>query len=60
MIIAIEKVEHFLKFNNITIEHGLFYQAVHGLLEIALDYEMALENFIEIFNKMFGEKKWPT
>ena len=56
MIIAMEEVEQFLQFNNNNVERGLFYQAVHAALEIALDYEMELENFIEIFNKMFGEK----
>ncbi len=54
--VAMEKVEQFLQFNNNTVERGLFYQAVHAVLEIALDDEMELEDFIDSFNKMFGEK----
>ena len=53
---AQEKVEQFLQFNSNTVERGLFYQAVHAVLEIALDDNMELEDFIGNFNKMFGEK----
>ncbi len=53
---AIELVEEFLQFNDNTIERGLFYQAVHTVLEIALDEEMQLEDFINNLNRMFGEE----
>ena len=51
---AIELVGEFLQFNDNTVERGLFYQAVHAVLEIALDDEMELEDFIGNLNRMFG------
>lgn len=51
---AIELVEEFLQFNDNTVERGLFYQAMHAVLEITLDEEMELEHFIENFKRMFG------
>ena len=52
---AIELVGEFLQYNDNTVERGLFYQAVHAVLEVTLDEEMELEYFIGNFNKMFGE-----
>ena len=37
-------------------ERGLFYQAVHAVLEVALDEEMEIEHYIHNFNRMFGEE----
>tara|TARA_B110000091_G_C13802564_1_gene470946 strand:- start:1037 stop:2704 length:1668 start_codon:yes stop_codon:yes gene_type:complete len=53
---AIELVGEFLQYNDNTIERGLFYQAVHAVLEITLDEDLALEHFIENFNRMFGKE----
>ena len=53
---AIELVEEFLQFNDNTVERGLFYQAVHTVLEIALDEEMQIEDYITNLNRMFGEE----
>jgi len=53
---AIELVGEFLQYNDNTVERGLFYQAVHTVLEITLDEEMVLENFISNLNRMFGEE----
>ena len=53
---AIELVEEFLQFNDNTVERGLFYQAVHTVLEIALDEEMQIEDYISNLNRMFGEE----
>ena len=53
---AIELVEEFLQFNDNTVERGLFYQAVHTVLEIALDEEMEIEDYITNLNRMFGEE----
>lgn len=53
---AIELVKEFLQYNNNTVERGLFYQAVHTVLEITLDEELALEHFIANLNRMFGEE----
>ena len=53
---AYELVGEFLQFNDNTVERGLFYQAIHTVLEIALDDEMVLEDFIANLNRMFGKK----
>jgi ribosomal protein S12 methylthiotransferase accessory factor len=53
---AIELVGEFLQYNDNTVERGLFYQAVHAVLEVTLDEEMELEDFMGNFNRMFGEK----
>ena len=52
---AVELVKEFLQFNDNTVERGLFYQAVHTVLEINLDEDMALNDFIANLNRMFGE-----
>ncbi|WDE02751.1 OsmC domain/YcaO domain-containing protein [Thalassomonas viridans] len=53
---AIELVEEFLQYNDNTVERGLFYQAIHTVLEIALDEELELEHFIANLRRMFGEE----
>jgi len=53
---AIELVKEFLQYNTNTVERGLFYQAVHTVLEITLDEELALEHFIANLNRMFGKE----
>ncbi|GJL75545.1 OsmC domain/YcaO domain-containing protein [Nitrosomonas sp.] len=53
---AIELVKEFLQYNNNTVERGLFYQAVHAVLEITLDEELALEHFIANLSRMFGKE----
>ncbi|MDX2470786.1 MAG: OsmC domain/YcaO domain-containing protein [SAR324 cluster bacterium] len=53
---AIGLVEEFLQFNENTVERGLFYQAVHAVLEITLDEKMELEDFTDNLRRMFGEK----
>ena len=51
---AMELVGEFLQFNENTVQRGLFYQAVHAVLEVTLDENLELEHFIESFNRMFG------
>jgi ribosomal protein S12 methylthiotransferase accessory factor len=51
---AIELVGEFLQYNDNTVERGLFYQAVHAVLEVTLDEEMELEDFMVNFKRMFG------
>ena len=51
---AIELVGEFLQFNDNTVQRGLFYQAVHAVLEVTLDEHLELHHFIESFNRMFG------
>ncbi|MCW3171503.1 OsmC domain/YcaO domain-containing protein [Shewanella subflava] len=53
---AIELVEEFLQFNDNTVQRGLFYQAINAVLEVTLDEELALEHFIDNFNRMFGKE----
>ncbi|WP_370280364.1 OsmC domain/YcaO domain-containing protein [Pontibacterium sp.] len=53
---AIELVESFLQFNDNTVERGLFYQAVNAVLEIALDEDLELEDYLHNLNRMFGEE----
>lgn len=53
---AIDLVGEFLQYNDNTVERGLFYQAVHTVLEITLDEEMELGDFISNLNRMFGEE----
>jgi len=53
---ATELVGEFLQYNDNTVERGLFYQAINAVLEVTLDEEMELEDFIANFNRMFGEE----
>jgi len=53
---AIELVGEFLQYNDNTVERGLFYQAINAVLEVTLDEEMELDDFIGNFNRMFGEE----
>ena len=52
---AIELVETFLQFNDNTVERGLFYQAMHATLELALDEELEIEDYIHNFTRMFSK-----
>lgn len=51
---AIEQVGSFLQYNDNSVERGLFYQAVNTVLEIALNDELAIEDFIHNLNRMFS------
>ena len=51
---AHELVGEFLQFNDNTVQRGLFYQAIHAVLEVTLDESLELSHFIENFNLMFG------
>ena len=53
---ALELVGDFLQFNDNTVERGLFYQAVHAVLEIELDDEMELGDYTTNLTRMFGEE----
>ncbi|GLX79905.1 protein involved in RimO-mediated beta-methylthiolation of ribosomal protein S12 YcaO [Thalassotalea insulae] len=54
---AIELVGEFLQYNDNTVERGLFYQAVHTVLEVMLDDELELDDFIANFKRMFGDEQ---
>lgn len=51
---AIELVEGFLQYNDNTVERGLFYQAMNAVLEIVLDDELELEDYLHNLRRMFG------
>jgi ribosomal protein S12 methylthiotransferase accessory factor len=53
--LAKELVEEFLQYNENTVERGLFYQAVHAVLEITVDDTLALEDYIDNLERMFGK-----
>jgi len=54
---AHELVGAFLQYNDNTAERRLFYQAVHAVLEIELDDELELDNYVVNFRKMFGDER---
>tara|TARA_R110002020_G_scaffold131872_1_gene294638 strand:+ start:5807 stop:7993 length:2187 start_codon:yes stop_codon:yes gene_type:complete len=54
---ALERVEMFLQYNDNTVERGLFYQAVRAVLEVLLDDELELEDYLPNFGRMFGEAR---
>lgn len=53
---AIELVETFLQFNDNTVERGLFYQAMNAVLEVVVDEELELDDYIHNFTRMFGQE----
>ncbi|MWJ28787.1 OsmC domain/YcaO domain-containing protein [Halomonas sp. ZH2S] len=52
---ALDCVQMFLQYNDNTVERGLFYQAVNAVLEIALDDDLVLEDYLHSFQRMFGQ-----
>lgn len=53
---AMELVEAFLQYNDNTVERGLFYQAIHTVLDIILDDELALDDYLPNLRRMFGDE----
>lgn len=54
---AHESVAAFLQYNDNTVDRKLFYQAVNAVLEIRLDDELALEDYIANLRRMFGNDR---
>ena len=54
---AQELVGAFLQYNDNTVERRLFYQALEAVLEIELDDELALEDYILNLRRMFGDAR---
>ncbi|TDR52771.1 ribosomal protein S12 methylthiotransferase accessory factor [Halomonas ventosae] len=52
---ALERVDIFLQYNDNTVARNLFYRAVSAVLEVLLDDELALDDFLHNFRRMFGE-----
>ncbi|MEH6450944.1 MAG: OsmC domain/YcaO domain-containing protein [Oleispira sp.] len=53
---AIELVEMYLQYNTNTVARGLFYQAMHAVLEVTLDEDLELDHYMFNFKRMFGEE----
>ncbi|MBV1787957.1 OsmC domain/YcaO domain-containing protein [Marinobacterium sp. D7] len=54
---AKDLVSDYLQFNDNTVDRGLFYQAVNVVLDIALDDELELEDYLPNLVRMFGEER---
>ena len=54
---AHELVGALLQYNDNTVERKLFYQALNAVLEIALDDELELSDYLMNFRRMFGNEK---
>ncbi|MDN2695269.1 OsmC domain/YcaO domain-containing protein [Janthinobacterium sp. SUN073] len=54
---AKELVETFLQYNDNTLERKLFYQALNVVLEVELDDELELDDYVVNFRRMFGDAR---
>jgi ribosomal protein S12 methylthiotransferase accessory factor len=52
---ALERVEAFLQFNDNTVERNLFYRAVSAVLEIILDDELELDDYLRNLRRMYSD-----
>jgi ribosomal protein S12 methylthiotransferase accessory factor len=52
---ARELVETYLQFNDNTVERGRFYQAMQVVLEATLEDDLALDDYLPNFRRMFGD-----
>lgn len=52
---AADLVEMFLQYNDNTVERGLFYRAMNAVLEIVLEDDLELEDFLFNLKRMFGD-----
>ncbi len=54
---AKELVETFLQYNDNTVDRGLFYQALNVVLEVTLDDDLELNDYVVNFRRMFGNER---
>jgi len=54
---AHELVGAFLQYNDNTVERKLFYQALNVVLEVELDEEMELDDYVHNFRRMYGDER---
>ncbi len=54
---AQELVASFLQYNENTVERGLFYQALNVVLEVLLDDDLELDDYVVNFRRMFGNPR---
>jgi ribosomal protein S12 methylthiotransferase accessory factor len=55
--VAQDLVGAFLQYNDNTVDRKLFYQALNVVLEVAMDSELAIENYEHNFRRMFGNER---
>ncbi|MDP5053578.1 MAG: OsmC domain/YcaO domain-containing protein [Congregibacter sp.] len=53
---ALDRVETFIQFNDNTVERGLFYRAVSAVLEIVIDDELELSDYLFNLKRLYGEQ----
>jgi ribosomal protein S12 methylthiotransferase accessory factor len=54
---AHDLVGAFLQYNENTVERGLFYQALNVVLEVMLDKNLELDDYVVNFRRMFGDER---
>jgi ribosomal protein S12 methylthiotransferase accessory factor len=54
---AHELVGAFLQYNDNTVERRLFYQALNVVLEVLLDDDLELDNYVANFRRMYGNAR---
>jgi ribosomal protein S12 methylthiotransferase accessory factor len=54
---AHELVGAYLQYNDNTVERGLFYQALNAVLEVLRDDDLALDDYVVNFRRMFGNPR---
>jgi ribosomal protein S12 methylthiotransferase accessory factor len=54
---AHELVGAFLQYNDNTVERRLFYQAMNVVLEVVLDDELELDDYVTNFRRMYGNAR---
>ena len=54
---AHELVGAFLQYNDNTVERGLYYQALNVVLEVLLDDDLELDDYLVNFRRMFGDAR---
>jgi ribosomal protein S12 methylthiotransferase accessory factor len=54
---AHELVGAFLQYNDNTVERRLFYQAMNVVLEVVLDDELELDDYVANFRRMYGNPR---
>ncbi|MBB3122145.1 OsmC domain/YcaO domain-containing protein [Pseudoduganella violacea] len=54
---AHELVGAFLQYNDNSVERGLFYQALNVVLEVMLDDDLELDDYVVNFRRMFGDAR---
>ncbi|WP_194723767.1 OsmC domain/YcaO domain-containing protein [Noviherbaspirillum malthae] len=54
---AHELVGAFLQYNDNTVERGLFYQALNVVLEVLVDEELELDDYLVNFRRMYGNPR---